>query len=83
MGVQPWSTAWGHSGWWQGSRPWIWHSPMADDAVDHGVGCCETRRDPVVAGLAQYASRDRRPLAVDPADARNAKQLPAASVDPV
>src|SRR5437588_699863 len=41
---------------------------MTGDAVDHGVGGRETRRDPVVAGLAQHDPGDRRPLPVDPAD---------------
>src|SRR5919198_145555 len=41
---------------------------MTGDAVDHDVGGRETRRDPVVAGLAQHDPGDRRPLAVDPAD---------------
>ena len=41
---------------------------MTGDAVDHGVGGRETRRDLVVAGLAQHDPGDRRPLAVDPAD---------------
>jgi hypothetical protein len=41
---------------------------LPGDAVDHGVGGRETRRDLVVAGLAQHDSGDRRPLAVDPAD---------------
>src|SRR5512132_3167911 len=41
---------------------------MTGDAVDHGVGGRETRRDLVVAGLAQDDPGDRRPLAVDPAD---------------
>jgi hypothetical protein len=41
---------------------------MTGDAVDYGVGGSETRRDPVVAGLAQHDPGDRRPLAVDPAD---------------
>jgi hypothetical protein len=41
---------------------------MTGDAVDHGDGCRETRRDLVVAGLPQHDPRDRRPLAVDPAD---------------
>ena len=42
--------------------------PVTGDAVDHGVGGRETRRDLVVAGLAQHDPGDRRPLAVDPAD---------------
>jgi hypothetical protein len=41
---------------------------MTGDAVDHGVGGRETRRDLVLAGLAQHYPGDRRPLAVDPAD---------------
>ena len=41
---------------------------MTGDAVDHGVGGRETRRDQVVAGLAQHDPGDRRVLAVDPAD---------------
>jgi len=41
---------------------------MTGDAVDHGLGGRETRRDLVVAGLTQYDPGDRRPLAVDPAD---------------
>jgi hypothetical protein len=41
---------------------------MTGDAVDDGVGGRETRRDQVVAGLAQHDPGDRRPLAVDPAD---------------
>jgi hypothetical protein len=41
---------------------------MTGDAVDHGGGGGETRRDPVVAGLAQHDPGDGRPLAVDPAD---------------
>jgi hypothetical protein len=41
---------------------------LTGDAVDHGVGGRETRRDLVVAGLAQHDPGDRRPLAVDPAD---------------
>jgi hypothetical protein len=41
---------------------------MTGDAVDHGAGGRETRRDLVVPGLAQHDPGDRRPLAVDPAD---------------
>ena len=41
---------------------------VTGDAVDHGDGCREARRDPVVAGLAQDDPGDRRPFAVDPAD---------------
>ena len=41
---------------------------MTGDAVDHGVGGRKTRRDLVVAGLAQHDPGDRRLLAVDPAD---------------
>jgi hypothetical protein len=41
---------------------------MTGDAVDHGRSGRETRRDLVVAGLAQHDPGDRRPLAVDPAD---------------
>ena len=43
---------------------------MIGDAVDHRGGCRETRHDPVVAGLAQDDTGDRRPLAVDPANDR-------------
>jgi hypothetical protein len=42
----------GPNSWCQGSLPLIRHSPMTGDAVDHGGGCRETRRDLVVAGLA-------------------------------
>jgi hypothetical protein len=41
---------------------------LTGDAVDHGVGGSETRRDPIVAGLAQHDPGDRRSLAVDPAN---------------
>jgi hypothetical protein len=43
---------------------WIRHSPLTCDAVDNGVGGRETRRDLVVAGLAQHDPGDRRPLAL-------------------
>src|SRR5207249_1848026 len=65
---QPWSKASGRRQWWQGWLPQIWRSPMTADAVDHGGGGRETRRDPVLAGLPQHDPGDRRPLAVDPAD---------------
>src|SRR4029453_19316447 len=58
----------GRSQWWQGSLPSIWRRPITGDAVDHGVGGLQTRRDLVAAGLAQHDPGDRRPLAVDPAD---------------
>jgi hypothetical protein len=32
--------------------PWIRHSPLTCDAVDHGGGSRETGRNLVVAGLA-------------------------------
>ena len=41
---------------------------MTGDAVDHGVGGPEGRRDPVMPGLAQHDTGDRRPFAVDPAN---------------
>jgi hypothetical protein len=41
---------------------------LTGDAVDHGVGGRETRRNLVVAGLSQHDPGDRRPLAVDPAE---------------
>src|SRR5204863_1953170 len=50
------------------SQPRPWRRDLTGDAVDHGVGGRETRRDLVVAGLAQHDPGDRRPLAVDPAD---------------
>src|SRR5438067_11457240 len=58
----------GRSSEWQGWSLQIWRSPTTGDAVDHGVGGRETRRDLIVAGLAQHDPGDRRPLAVDPAD---------------
>src|SRR4029453_7884914 len=58
----------GRSQWWQGSLPSIWRRPITGDAVDHGVGGLQTRRDLVAAGLAHHDPGDRRLLAVDPAD---------------
>ena len=43
-------------------------SALTRDAVDHGAGGRESRRNTVVARLAQHDAGDRRPLAVDPAD---------------
>src|ERR671934_678582 len=51
-----------------GTRSRSCNELMTGDAVDQGVGGRETRRDLVVAGLAQHDPGDRRPLAIDPAD---------------
>src|SRR5689334_3258057 len=64
---------WGRSSWCEGSLPCIRRSRyparwMTGDAVDHGVGGRETRRDLLVAGLAQHDPGDGRLPAVDPAD---------------
>src|SRR4029450_2325533 len=50
---------------------------MTGDAVDHGVGGRETRRDLVVAGLAQHDPGDPRLLAVVPADGPEGAAAPA------
>lgn len=44
---------------------------MPGDAVDHGVGCREARRDLVVAGLAKHDPGDRRPPAKSIAQAHD------------
>ena len=46
---------------------------MTGDSIDHGGGCRETRRDLVVAWLAQHDPGDRRLLAVDRADGPEGK----------
>src|SRR5438128_10772393 len=56
---------------------------MTGDAVDHGVGGRETRRDLVVAGLTQHDPGDRRPLAVDPADGAEGETAAGRGSEPV
>jgi hypothetical protein len=46
---------------------------MVGDATDHGVGRRETRRDLVVAGLAEHDPGDGRQLAADPANGPEGK----------